>query len=842
MLQLLVLAALAQGAPPATPWAPLGESQILPFGAPFQASAGAGGLVHDQDANRHPALLMGPKGPLAVWLACNDLQCTVQTRLWTGKVWQVPVDPLPLLTRDPTAWRDGYPDLRVSLTPNGALNVTVVETMEEGDAIVQVHQQRGRGWKFLASNVTPPEARGTLALAVGPDPWPVAAWLARAEDGRGTIQVRRMTRKGWARVGDAEGWAEEDAQSQEGWAFCMGQAQNAAFCRGVVGDTPPHLALDSKGRPLVGWADEGGLSLRQWDDQEWRILQWTPPSRVRDLTRSSGILLTTTPDGRPLVVHEVLLRDPVRDPEGRRLPMRYQPWSWDGKAWQPLAPPLDAPEGLLVDRGFGLDLLNQSTLVLGTSAWGDPSPDGLRLLEVQEGSSLGWRTLGARRVQVRPGEQVAVLPTVEGPLVAWSDAIYGEEQIRVARLGQGGWESLEPLPPLGPGLSDAGQRARWITAFNDPKGNPGVLWISDRPEDGESLWLRRWDGKAWSSPVELTGTLGTEACLVDAHRDQPWLGVWPPALSFDASGRAQVAFVAWSRCHPPGSPQAMAEKSRPVLVRWTDGAVVTTDALDAGVSGWSMGFLSPPAVDAQGRVTLLMEGRSYTGSTQRLDLVVRRWDGQSWENLGGAAWNRPIGDVEESAVRPPWASLALDGSGQPVVAWQGTWNGRPQVWLKRWTGQAWEALGRSAEEGGVSNTSDPALVRAVRVDPKGRVLVAFWDQGNGSDVRVSRWDGTSWSPLGVGATGTRGPQTWMSLELDAQGEPMLAWEDTTGGRRQIHVRRWDGQAWSDGGLASTSPGPARYPSLFHLGDRACVAWTEGGAGLPQVVARCQEKP
>jgi trimeric autotransporter adhesin len=211
---------------------------------------------------------------------------------------------------------------------------------------------------------------------------------------------------------------------------------------------------------------------------------------------------------------------------------------------------------------------------------------------------------------------------------------------------------------------------------------------------------------------------------------------------------------------------------------------------------------------------------------------LARWDGASWSALGSGL----DGKVN--------AFVAFDdGSGEALYA-GGTFthvNGLPLKYVARWDGTSWSALG-----GGLSNE---VLTLAVFDDGGGPALYAggkFLNAGGVPEAdRVARWDGTSWSALGIGMN------TWVYALAsfdDGTGPALYAGGLFTqaGGGTAHGAARWDGSAWSplgdldqavwDLAVVDHGSGPVLYAGGdFTIADNEVVNFVarwDGGLWMP----------
>jgi hypothetical protein len=127
----------------------------------------------------------------------------------------------------------------------------------------------------------------------------------------------------------------------------------------------------------------------------------------------------------------------------------------------------------------------------------------------------------------------------------------------------------------------------------------------------------------------------------------------------------------------------------------------------------------------------------------------------------------------------------------------------------KWNGTVWTSLG-SGIDGDVHAL---AVFDDDGPGPHGPALYAggtFAHAGGASAMNVARWDGASWTPLGVGTTST--VRALATFDPDGAGpapRELCAGGDFTfaGGLGALHVARWNGTSWSD--LAGGTDGGVR---------------------------------
>lgn len=187
----------------------------------------------------------------------------------------------------------------------------------------------------------------------------------------------------------------------------------------------------------------------------------------------------------------------------------------------------------------------------------------------------------------------------------------------------------------------------------------------------------------------------------------------------------------------------------------------------------------------------------------------------------GGSW-RPllIASVDASAPQRRVRSVAVNTAGDPFVAFrEGT-----SIRVMRSDGTTWTAIG-----GAVNTTPSESGTPALDLDAAGQPVVA-WPEGPfaNSDVRVAQWNGSAWLPLGADPVDDLRSNHARMPDIDiGPNGPVVAWIE---GDRVI-VKRWAGTGWVGFGGANVD-GPSNsdvvsIPSVaVDVNGNAYVAWTE----------------
>ncbi|MEM7308943.1 MAG: hypothetical protein AAF682_19830 [Planctomycetota bacterium] len=351
-----------------------------------------------------------------------------------------------------------------------------------------------------------------------------------------------------------------------------------------------------------------------------------------------------------------------------------------------------------------------------------------------------------------PSHAVYALASYQGELIAGGSFTSASAGLvsRVAR-----WTGTE-WGPLGSGV---GATVLALAAFDDGSalgGGPSLFAGGPFETAGGQTadHVASWDGSTWDAKG---GAIGNTVLALTSFDDGSGDALYAGGRFLQAGEQVLNRVGRWDGQWAP-------------LGAGMDDEVNTLVEFDDG---------SGPALYAGGRFT------KAGGPPARR---VARWNGQSWSKVGGGMKD---GYVQVLEVFDDGTGPALYAGGSFTTA-----GGQPAGYIARWDGQTWSPVG-----GGMS----PVLTGAVRTlhavdagEPGGPALYAgglFDDAGGVEANNVARWDGASWSALGVGVSSWVNDLTF----FDDGGGPELYATGTflqAGGQSVFHLARWDGAAWS----------------------------------------------
>jgi hypothetical protein len=236
------------------------------------------------------------------------------------------------------------------------------------------------------------------------------------------------------------------------------------------------------------------------------------------------------------------------------------------------------------------------------------------------------------------------------------------------------------------------------------------------------------------------------------------------------------------------------------LFMQADGAAASNVAKWNGTAWSSLGTGAANGVnEAIFALAVASNGDVYAGGrfTQAGGVAashVAKWNGTAWSSLGTSVANGVNSDVSALAVA---SNGDVYASGYFTQA-----GGLAANAMARWNGTAWSPLGMGLNG---STGSSSSQVVALAVAGNGDVYVGgnFTQAGAGVANNVAKWTGTAWSPLSAGAA--NGMNGYVSaLAVAGNGDVYVGGEFTqAGGVAASRVAKWNGTAWSSLGAGLT---------------------------------------
>ena len=357
-----------------------------------------------------------------------------------------------------------------------------------------------------------------------------------------------------------------------------------------------------------------------------------------------------------------------------------------------------------------------------------------------------------------------------------------------APSAQAGWTGL------GGAVNAADGQSQRMTSV---AGVPWIVWSED-PGSGLRVNAARWTGSAWVPTGPIDPGAGHQAA---------------GATIADVGG---VPYVSWL--------DIQGGTIHVRVSRWSGSAwVAVGGALDAQRGAFA-------AITSVAGVPYVAFG-DFTAAAEGVALWVKRWTGTAWSTVGT--------ELQTIAIGVTLRDLSIaDVGGAAHVAWseESAANGR-QAFVARYDGAAWSRLGGPLGPAGGRLAKSPSLA-ALDGQPGVAYIVV---DSFGGHVRVARWDGTAWVDL----SGTLGAATFpqerevLPSLTEIAGSPWLAWDEDS----KIRVSSYDGTTWTGvgSGLVRGAGGEPVAPTIAGVAGVPHVSWMESdGVGHNVYAARLQD--
>jgi hypothetical protein len=702
-----------------------------------------------------------------------------------------------------------------SLALDGAGNPTVAWQRYEGSSLnTFVRRWSGTSWEQLAGslNINANEEAPDSSLDVDSSGNPTVAW--REFDSTTTnyfLYVKRWNGTGWEQLGGALNIGADTTVSYN-----------------------PRLALNGSGNPVVAWAESGSIYVKRWNDTTNSWEQLGGELGVNPLTFVERPSLALDNAGNPVVSWSEIV-------DFGNSNIFVKRWDDSTDSWVSLGAELDVDSNKATSfSSLALDSTGKPSV-----SWQECPPfSNFCEIYVKRWNGNNWVQLGDTAISGnsfldtdRPSLKVN---SAGNPVVSYTESVNDSKDVRVKRWNGSSWVQLSsrlnvlsndayppslaldglgnPVVAWSEGSSSYLFVKRYLTWFDlsdaldvnvsQPasnsviarrgNNNPVVAW---RESDGTSsnVYAKAWNGLTWLS---LGGAL--DKTLANNG--------YNPSIAVRSAGTVHVAWEENGNIY-----ESFWNNSR-----WVQQGVDNGGALDT--------TLANPA--ATPSLAIKTTNAPVVAFAENGDIRVRELVGNAWTSLG------TILDVTPSKVaqRP---SLALKSDNTPMVAWAENLGLNANVYAKEWNGTAWVSLG--AEIDNKVNRDAREVVLAIGSD---NLPVVAWSESSGSEplnynIYVKRWDGSAWVALGNALDKVAANYAGLpALDLRSDNNPVVTWTEQNGANFDVFVRRWTGTAWAFVGTAvdKTLSRSALRPSIvLRANDNPIISWDETEGAFNQSV-------
>ncbi len=802
-------------------WEGLGGSDFGPWSSYIVqgSSSCCGGISNNRGGSYSPSVALDGSGnPVVAWADNTSEYGKIYVKRYSGSEW---VDVGTKSSADggisnnsTGAW---YPCLALDSSGNP---VVAWSDYLSGNYEIYVKRFDGSFWVDVGSESS---TNGGIsdnsgnsyspALFLDSSGNPVVAWYDDTS-GNWEIYIRRFNGTAWVDVGD-------------------NSSTGGGISKNVGESLQPSLALDSSGNPVVAWNDNTSgnyeIYVKRFDGTAW-VDAGVESSNGGGISKNAGYSdvssLTLDVFGNPVVAWddntsgswEIYIR------------------RFDGIDWVDVGDNSSSGGGISNTGGAGWPSLGLAPSGQPVVAWvGHPFEnaeiyvkhfDGSDWVDVGVGSSSGGGISNNSGYSASP---CLSLGDTGNLVVAWNDNTSGNAEIYCKKFDGSAWVDVGTGTSSVGGISNNEESSLAPSIAMDDSGIPIVAWENYNSSANSEIYVKQFDGINWvdvgvgsSSGGGISNTSGISI---------------QASLALDGLG---CPFVAWC--------EYMSENSE-IYVKKFDGI----HWVDVGVGSSSGGGISDNSgysvypslsLDDSGNPAVAW----FDATSGNWEIYLKRFNGSDWVDVGDNSSSG--GGISNNSGYSVYPSLSLDDSGNPEVAWSDATSGNWEIYIKRFDGTAWvDVGGNSSSGGGISNSVGESLQPSLALDGSGNPVVACNDNTSGNyEIYVKRFNGSDWVDVGDnlssggGISNNSGYSVYPSLSLDDAGNPIVAWEDETSGNGEIYVRRFNGTDWVDVGVGSSSGGGVSNSyavSFSHSlavfpGGRACVAWTECG----EILLRC----
>ncbi len=449
---------------------------------------------------------------------------------------------------------------------------------------------------------------------------------------------------------------------------------------------------------------------------------------------------------------------------------------WNGSAWSALGEGLDA--NVLALATSGSDLYAGGEF---TNAINDGSVT-VAVNRVAKWNGSAWVALdGGLSSRVRAAAMMGSDLYVGGEFISATNAGAAVTVNRIARWDGSSWSALASgvnnfVYALAVSGSDLYAGGEFLTATN----GGGVAVSVSR--------VAKWNGNAWSAMqtgmnarVSALTALGsdvyaggyfTTAGVAGANYISKWNGSSWSELGSGMDGNVYAVAGRGTNLYAGGALKTAGGIAANFLAKWNG---LSWSAMGDGGMNNSVVALATSDSD-------VYAGGYFTTAGNRVVNYIAKWDGSSWSALGSGMSS----NVQALAV----SGTNLYAGGEFTRA---TNNGGVAVTVNRvarWNGNSWSALGSGLN----------GIVRALTVSDTN--VYAGGDFTTAGGNYIAKWNGSSWSAVGSGMSLFGYVYALASSGSDVYAGGLFTWATNSGGMavKANGIAEWNGSSWSALGL------------------------------------------
>jgi len=310
------------------------------------------------------------------------------------------------------------------------------------------------------------------------------------------------------------------------------------------------------------------------------------------------------------------------------------------------------------------------------------------------------------------------------PHIAWKDYSPGNYDIYYLK-----WNGVEWVDADGSGqeainISNTSTDSFYPSLCLDSLGNPHIAWFERILGNGEIYYLK-WNGAAWVD-VDGSGQERINVSNTSGNSENPF-------LYLDSLGNPHIA---WH-----DSTSSSGNSFDIYYLKWNGTAWV-----DADGSGQELINISNNPGDSE-YASLCLDSSGnphivwYDFASGKHDIYYLKWNGTAWVDADGSGRESiNISNTDATSFHP---SFRLDSLGNPHIAWfERVSVNNNDVYYLKWDGTAWvDADGSGRESINISNNPGDSGLASLRLDSSGNPHIAWRDSPSANyDIYYLKWN------------------------------------------------------------------------------------------------------
>jgi hypothetical protein len=360
-----------------------------------------------------------------------------------------------------------------------------------------------------------------------------------------------------------------------------------------------------------------------------------------------------------------------------------------------------------------------------------------------ESTPVNWTQLGGI---AGIGEYVDIASDGNNTMIAFSD---NDRNIVVRKWNGSTWQQV------GSNVSEYNNGSSFKPSLVlDKSGSPIISWTES---DGTSnnIYIKRFNGTSWS-------LIGENPLDLDLNQNAS-----SSSLDLDSQGKPVIA---WTESDNNDSWKLYVKRLYNETWQLVGGEAITKDVSF---------YASEPSLEIDNYDNPVV---AWSGSDSRVNIFVSRFDGTSWRLVGEESLNI---NTDNNAFSP---SLALDINGNAIVAWTEVDGEKSStLYVKRFDGSTWNQLGNDSLKETFS-AEHPSLV----LDGSGNPIVA-WQEDDGtydSYIYVKQWTGSSWQVIGNNPISTPAYRSYAPSLTVTSTNIFVVWQSAISSASNIYVKEY----------------------------------------------------